>query len=221
MTDRKALVTGGARRVGRAIVERLAVDLLRPDLRQLLLADQANYLCNDIHNKVDRMSMAHGIESRVPFLDHHLVEYFRSKQIIAAKERTARTRDEMALVSDEKKRLADEEKKRKDDEKNAAIEAKRLEAEGKKLEEEQKKEAARLAAEAAKQPAPSNEPSRRVIRPGETPPPSQNVAATTPPPSNTNTTPPPSSNPQPYGSNTAPANNTPPPAGTQPKNQAR
>ena len=37
-------------------------------------------------------------------LDHHLVEYFRSKQIIAAKERTARTRDEMALVSDEKKR---------------------------------------------------------------------------------------------------------------------
>ncbi len=38
-------------------------------------------------------------------VDHHLVEYFRSKQIIAAKERTARTRDEMALVSDEKKRL--------------------------------------------------------------------------------------------------------------------
>lgn len=37
-------------------------------------------------------------------VDHHLVEYFRSKQIIAAKERTARTRDEMALVSDEKKR---------------------------------------------------------------------------------------------------------------------
>ena len=38
-------------------------------------------------------------------VDHHLAEYFRSKQIIAAKERTARTRDEMALVSDEKKRL--------------------------------------------------------------------------------------------------------------------
>lgn len=37
-------------------------------------------------------------------VDHNLVEYFRSKQIIAAKERTARTRDEMALVSDEKKR---------------------------------------------------------------------------------------------------------------------
>lgn len=38
-------------------------------------------------------------------VDHRLVEYFRSKQIIAAKERTARTRDEMALVSDKKKRL--------------------------------------------------------------------------------------------------------------------
>lgn len=36
--------------------------------------------------------------------DHHIVEYFRSKQIIAAKERGARTRDELALVSDEKKR---------------------------------------------------------------------------------------------------------------------
>jgi len=38
-------------------------------------------------------------------VDSDLVGYFRSKQIIAAKERTARTRDEMALVSDEKKRL--------------------------------------------------------------------------------------------------------------------
>lgn len=37
-------------------------------------------------------------------VDHHLVEYFRSKQIIGAKERSARTRDEIALVSDEKKR---------------------------------------------------------------------------------------------------------------------
>ncbi len=37
-------------------------------------------------------------------VDHQIVEYFRSRQIIAAKERTARTRDEMALVSDEKKR---------------------------------------------------------------------------------------------------------------------
>lgn len=39
-------------------------------------------------------------------VDHHLVESFRSRQIINAKERSARTRDEMALVSDEKKRMA-------------------------------------------------------------------------------------------------------------------
>ena len=38
-------------------------------------------------------------------VDHHLTEVFRSKQIIGAKERGARTRDELALVSDEKKRL--------------------------------------------------------------------------------------------------------------------
>lgn len=38
-------------------------------------------------------------------VDHNLSEVFRSKQIIAAKERGARTRDELALVSDEKKRL--------------------------------------------------------------------------------------------------------------------
>ena len=38
-------------------------------------------------------------------VDHHLAEYFRSKQIISAKERVSRTRDELALVSDEKKRL--------------------------------------------------------------------------------------------------------------------
>ena len=38
-------------------------------------------------------------------VDHHLTEVFRSKQIIAAKERGARTRDELALVADEKKRL--------------------------------------------------------------------------------------------------------------------
>lgn len=38
-------------------------------------------------------------------VDHHLSEVFRSKQIISAKERGARTRDELALVTDEKKRL--------------------------------------------------------------------------------------------------------------------
>ncbi len=36
--------------------------------------------------------------------DTHIAEFHRSKQIIAAKERTSRTKDELALVSEEKKR---------------------------------------------------------------------------------------------------------------------
>jgi hypothetical protein len=37
-------------------------------------------------------------------IEHHVLEYFRSKQILAVKERGARTQDEMALVSEEKRR---------------------------------------------------------------------------------------------------------------------
>jgi asparagine synthase (glutamine-hydrolysing) len=45
------------------------------DFNELLEADMQLVLPNDMLRKVDLMSMAHGLEVRVPFLDHRLVEY--------------------------------------------------------------------------------------------------------------------------------------------------
>jgi asparagine synthase (glutamine-hydrolysing) len=48
------------------------------NLRRFLAFDQRYYLTDDLLQKVDRMSMAHSLEVRPPYLDHRMIEFAAS-----------------------------------------------------------------------------------------------------------------------------------------------
>jgi asparagine synthase (glutamine-hydrolysing) len=78
--DRRALLHpsfagGGGETPEDGLRARLARVRHLPRVSRMMHADFGAYLPEDVLTKVDRMSMAHSIESRVPLLDHPLVEF--------------------------------------------------------------------------------------------------------------------------------------------------
>ena len=81
---KQGLLSGEAKRVlnGRdstaAFEQIFAEPRAAEQIERLLYLDSKTYLAGDILTKVDRMSMAHSIEARVPLLDQNLIEFVQT-----------------------------------------------------------------------------------------------------------------------------------------------
>jgi asparagine synthase (glutamine-hydrolysing) len=75
--ERKQIRPGANGSGLRMLVDRLGIER-GGTIDRYLQVDQAYYLPDDILYKTDRMSMAHSLEVRPPFLDHRIVEFARS-----------------------------------------------------------------------------------------------------------------------------------------------
>ncbi|MBS1788274.1 MAG: asparagine synthase (glutamine-hydrolyzing) [Acidobacteria bacterium] len=81
---KRSLLTGATRRALNGHDSTVAFEQIYAEpnsadsIERLLYLDSKTYLVGDILTKVDRMSMAHSIEARVPLLDQELIEFVQT-----------------------------------------------------------------------------------------------------------------------------------------------